>query len=58
MKEEDVELETFYYLHHILQRLSTKDSTSWSKWIVSQRTRFNTEQQRLPVAERKAWTAW
>ena len=28
MKEEDVELETFYYLHPILQRLSTKDSTS------------------------------
>ena len=45
MKEEDVELETFYFLHPILQRLSAKDSTSWSKWIVSQRTRFNTEQQ-------------
>ena len=55
MLEEEVELETFYFLHPILQRLSTKDAASWAKWTVSQRTRFNTEQQRLAAADRKVW---
>ena len=48
-------LETFYFLHPVLKRLSTKDAASWSKWIVSQRTRFNTEQQRLAAGDRKVW---
>ena len=55
MLEEEVTLETFYFLHPILKRLSTKDAASWSKWIVSQRTRFNTEQQRLAAGDRKVW---
>ena len=55
MLEEEVELETFYFLHPILQRLSAKDAASWAKWTVSQRTRFNTEQQRLAADARKAW---
>ena len=55
MLEEEVTLEMFYFLHPILKRLSTKDAASWSKWIVSQRTRFNTEQQRLAAGDRKVW---
>ena len=55
MLEEEVTLETFYFLHPVLKRLSTKDAASWSKWIVSQRTRFNTEQQRLAAGDRKVW---
>ena len=55
MLEEEVTLETFYYLHPILKRLSSKDAASWNKWIVSQRTRFNTEQQRLAADDRKPW---
>ena len=55
MKEEDVELEVFYFLQPILDRLSPKDAASWAKYIVSQRTRYKTEQQRIPEDARVPW---
>ena len=55
MKEEDVELEVFYFLQPILDRLSPREAASWARHIVSQRTRHNTEQKRQPEESRLPW---
>ena len=55
MEEEGVELDTFYFLYPVLDRLSPAESASWAKYVVSLRTRYNSEQKRVPEEGRVPW---
>ena len=46
MREENVELEDFFALNPVLDRLSEKERTSWKRYVVSLRTRHDSEQAR------------
>ena len=55
MKKQGVSMEEFLWLSSVLRTLTTKETASWKRYVVSLRTRFGAEQARKSAEEKLQW---